>query len=161
VPVPSRLETAVRARQVAPPVLPAGAARAPARAGLAFPASLARLDRVALGSRLRLVLPRTGVELEEWGRRLRNCIGSFAAAAAAGSSFMVGVEVEDRLAYCLEMSDGFVIRQFLGTANAVVPVGDARRVLGHLAVVGVLDPSDPANYQWFEAIRQGRRQQAH
>jgi hypothetical protein len=80
---------------------------------------------------------------------LGNCLGSFGPAAAAGRSWLVGVETGDRLAYCLELSSKRAVRQFLAFRNRAVPTHHARRVLLYLAERHVVDPADPANRPWY------------
>jgi hypothetical protein len=138
----------VRGRALLPPP---GHDRDPTSSGsLAFPPSIAGLAGVVVGGHLRLVLPRTSTELATWGQRLGNCIGSFGPAVAAGRSWLIGVEVESRLAYCMELTPNGSIRQFLGVRNRPVPQRDARAVCVYLLSVGVVDPHNPANRAWLE-----------
>jgi hypothetical protein len=121
---------------------------APTNPALRFPTDIQALDHTELGG-LRLVLPRTTYELTVWGQLLANCIGSFGLAAAAGLSWLIGVEVGERLAYCLELSANRSVRQFLGPRNRPVPAHHAQRVLEHLARCRVVDASDPVNRLWY------------
>ena len=79
----------------------------------------AALHGVEVGDGLRIVLPRSTDELAEWGRALRNCVGSFGPAVAAGRSLLFGVEVHDVLAYCLEYAEGITFSK--GIAEPDVP----------------------------------------
>jgi hypothetical protein len=121
---------------------------APTNPALHFPTDIQALDHAELGG-LRLVLPRTTYELTVWGQLLANCLGSFGPAAAAGLSWLIGVEVGERLAYCLELSANRSVRQFLGPRNRPVPAHHAQRVLENLARRRVVDASDPVNRLWY------------
>ena len=73
--------------------------------------------------RLRFVVPTSQVELRQWGRRLRNCLGDYAPAMASGQSWLIGVEVDDQLFGCIEVrTTDRTVRQALGVAN--LPLGD-------------------------------------
>lgn len=142
-PAPRPLE-AHRLRALNAPPVPL-----PARnAVLEFPEDIRALDGLAVRE-VRFVLPRTTSELAAWGRRLHNCLGSFAAAASAGASCVVGVEAGYQLRYALELTPERTIRQFLGAGNAAVPLEHARQVLEHLARCGLVDPSSPGNQEWY------------
>ena len=126
------------------------------RAGDAFsyPASVSRVHRRQVGTRLRLVLPRTVVELREWGLRLHNCLGSFAVAVSSGRSLIVGVERHDVLAYCAELSPrSRTMRQLHGSHNHAVPTDDAAAVCAALVEADLLDPAQPVNRPWIELSR--------
>jgi hypothetical protein len=120
----------------------------PTNPALRFPTDIQALDHTELGG-LRLVLPRTTYELTVWGQLLANCVGSFGPAAAAGLSWLIGVEVGERLAYCLELSANRSVRQFLGPRNRPVPAHHAQQVLEHIARRRVVDASDPVNRLWY------------
>jgi hypothetical protein len=62
---------------------------------------------------------------------------------------LIGVEVGERLAYCLELSANRSVRQFLGPRNRPVPAHHAQRVLENLARRRVVDASDPVNRLWY------------
>ncbi len=99
-------------RPLAPPT-----AQGPlARSGFTHPPHLRALDGATTGS-LRLVLPRTPDELTAWGQQLGNCLADFGVAVSTGRSHLIGVEVDDRLRYCLEITPRGRVRQFLGTGN--------------------------------------------
>lgn len=110
---------------------------------------LAGVEVLGANGPLRLVVPRTGAELVTWGERLGNCVGTFAAAVNEGRSILVGVEVLDRLAYCLEVRPDGGVRQFLAARNRPVPDGDVGPVLAAVAAVGVLRRDAPGNEIWF------------
>lgn len=157
-PAPVRLAPvpAPPAADVVPPARDPGGLRAfapppvtsaPTNPALRFPAEIQALDHADLGD-MRLVLPRTTYELTLWGQLLGNCLGSFGPAAAAGFSWLVGVEANGRLAYCLELSPDRSVRQFLASRNRPVPPDHARKVLEHLARHHVIDLTHPANRTW-------------
>jgi hypothetical protein len=134
-----------RAR-TAPPAPPATTSSA-----LRYPPGTAGLHGVEVGGGIRLVLPRTSDELAAWGRLLRNCIGSFGGAVAAGRSLLVGVEERGALAYCVELTPEGSVRQFLGERNRTVPRPVAAAVCGRLAEAGVLRADHRDNRVWLEA----------
>ncbi|MGQ0832494.1 MAG: PcfJ domain-containing protein [Microthrixaceae bacterium] len=136
---------------MAPPTV----GRAPRAADpLSYPATVARVHGRAAGPHLRLVLPRSTFELREWGQRMHNCLGSFAAAVASGRSLVVGVERRDVLAYCAELvPSSRTMRQLHGSHNHAVPGRDAAAICAALVEVGLLDPAQPVNRPWVELCR--------
>jgi hypothetical protein len=88
-------------------------------------------------------------ELTEWGQLLGNCLSSFGPAAATGRSWLLGIQANERLTYCLELSPDRSIRQFLGVRNRPVPLHHAQQVLHHLANHNIIDPANPANRPWY------------
>lgn len=103
---------------------------------------------------LRLVLPRTIGELDAWGRAMRNCLGSFAASAAAGQSVIIGVERNDSLAYCAEITPtARTIRQFVGRFNRPIPVADAGAICRVLVGAGLVDRHHRINRPWMDLVR--------
>ena len=144
---PSRDEPNVRGRALRPPHV---RGHVPASTeSLRFPRLLADLDGAIVGGRMRLTLPRTTGQLAIWGNRLGNCLGSFCEAVAAGRSWLLGVELEGRLAYCMELTPNGSIRQFLGNRNRRVPIADAAAVCTHLVAAGVIDPHNRDNRAWL------------
>ncbi len=120
------------------------------RTPISYPSAVRAVDRLALrGGELRLVLPRTVGEIVEWGRRLRNCLGDYPAAAVSGQSVLLGVERSDRLVYCLELTSEGAIRQFLGPANRAVRSADAAVVVQALVQHRVVDSSLASNSPWL------------
>ncbi|HXW78205.1 MAG TPA: PcfJ domain-containing protein, partial [Acidimicrobiales bacterium] len=142
----------IRVRERRPPGLEGGTPQAPSLypsgTALPFPSDIRALEHRNLGA-LRIVLPRTTDELVAWGQILGNCLGSYASAAAAGRSWLIGVEVADRLAYCMEVSPKRTICQFAGHANRAVPARDAEVVLRYLAQQRVVEPTSAANLKWY------------
>lgn len=118
------------------------------------PAVMALAGRSVPGAadRLRFVVPRTAAELATWGGRLQNCIGSFGAAVHEGRARLVGIEVDDRLAYCIDVRPDGAIRQFLGAHNRQVPRADRLAVVHALARAGVVDQDLVLNRVWFDAV---------
>lgn len=116
------------------------------------PAVMALAGRWVPGAadRLRFVVPRTAAELSTWGSRLQNCIGSFGPAVHEGRARLLGVEVDDRLGYCIDVRPDGAIRQFLGAHNRQVPVIDRLAVVHALARAGIVDRDLAVNRPWFE-----------
>ena len=135
-----------RRARVAPaaPAVDAGARLEP-------PPGAAALQGAEVGHDARILVPRSGDELAAWGRSLRNCVGSFGPAVAAGRSRVFGVEVGGVLAYCLELAPDGTVRQFLGGRNRPVPRGVAAAVCRRMAEAGLLAADRPANRVWLEA----------
>jgi len=104
---------------------------------LHFPPDIQAVHHLDLGA-LRIVLPRTTMELVAWGHLLGNCLASYAPAAVAGRSLLIGVEAEGRLVYCLELTPGRRARQFLAARNRQVPRRHAEQVLARLAALRVI-----------------------
>ena len=62
------------------------------------------------------------MQLTQWGTQLRNCLGSYHAAAAADAAWLVGLEKGGRLVGCIEVSpQQRRIRQAFGPANRQLP----------------------------------------
>lgn len=161
-PAPAPVEHRAPARPPEPePVrLPAAAMRAPAAtavpaartAAIPYSERIRAVDGAVPGPVLRLALPRTPAELTDWGRRLRNCLGSFGDAAVAGHSTLVGVLQRDVLVGCVELTPAGVVRQFLLAGNRPVPHVVAQPVWAHLREAGVVDPDHTGNAPWREAL---------
>ncbi len=104
---------------------------------LRFPAEILRLHGRTVGS-LRIVVPRTAFDLRHWGRSLGNCIGLYAGRAAAGATWLLGVEREGRLHYAVEIHPDRWVRQFVGPRNAPPDVAEGAAVLDILVDEGVI-----------------------
>lgn len=115
------------------------AAGVPPAAVLPHRPAVAVLHGHRIAPHLRLVLPRTVAELQTWGHRLHNCLGTYGAAAVEGRSVLIGVERGDVLTYCAEVTPGSGrIRQLLGPHNRAVPRADADLVVAALRRAGVV-----------------------
>ena len=128
-----------------PPAPPVEAAPPPRRARAATPAAVPR-DRGAVpieypaswnavvGAEVpgsdgcRVVLPRTGDELLEWGMHLGNCLGAYRTTAALGRTRIMGFAVEGRLRYAAEVSPGRALRQ-LEAADNRLPMPSRERAI--------------------------------
>jgi hypothetical protein len=107
------------------------------------PAPLLVVDGVRVGA-LRLVLPESPETLRTWGVGLRNCLGDFTAAVAAGTSWLVGIEDGGRIVGCVEVNPATrVPRQIQASANRPLPEDTARAVIDHLEALGVVRPWRP------------------
>jgi hypothetical protein len=144
---PARREPDARDQALRPPLI--HAVDPASTEALRFPRSLADLDGDIVGERLRLTVPRTTGQLAVWGNGLGNCLGTFGEAVAAGRSWLLGVELEGRIAYCMELTPNGSIRQFLGDRNRRVPIADAAAVCTHLVSAGVVDPDNRDNRAWL------------
>ncbi|HVF32829.1 MAG TPA: PcfJ domain-containing protein, partial [Acidimicrobiales bacterium] len=102
----------------APEAGPAGAPAATldGAAALHHPPLARALEHAGLAGRYDVVLPRTGDELRAWGRLLDNCLGSFAAAVASGTTIVAGVREQGLLVAALEVRDGRLV-QLLAARN--------------------------------------------
>jgi hypothetical protein len=133
--------------------------RAPARRtanGFSSPPEVAAAHRHEVQDGLRLVVPRTAAELTRWGERLHNCIATFADAVAARQSWLIGVEHDGVLRYCIEIRPDRTVRQFLGDRNAPVPEGARVAVCRALADLDILDAARSANDPWLQSPRPER-----
>ena len=80
----------------------------------------------------RVVLPRTGNELLEWGAAMDNCIGIYRHVVVTGQTRIMGFTSEGRLRVAAEVSRGRVLRQLEARGNSrPTPALDA-------AIVGFL-----------------------
>ena len=95
---------------------------------LVHPAHLAAVDGLEVASH-RIVLPRTGDELIEWGMVLDNCLGGFRHAVAGGRTHVLGLTRGGRLRYVVEVTRAGVVRQFEGAGNRQAPHAVAAPVL--------------------------------
>lgn len=119
-----------------------------------YPAGVVALHRRAVSPDLRLVLPRTPLELRWWGRLLHCCVGSFATAVAGGRSLLVGVERHDVVRYCVELTPHTrTIRQFHASHNRAVPHTTAAAVCRALLAAELLDSHHPVNRPWVDLCR--------
>jgi hypothetical protein len=112
-------------------------------------AALSNLNGCDVGDGLRIAVPRSRAELSAWGQHLGNCVGSYAAAWASGLSLIIGVEVDEVLTYCLEVTPQGHVRQFLGARNRPVPRHQAEVICKRMAEAGVIDPTLTADRVWF------------
>lgn len=163
-PPPEPPATAARRPATPPPSRPRARATAPARALVApdttgrdpgpcrdFWSALQRLHGRRVSDRLRLVLPETADDLAAWGRRLGNCLDTYAAAARSRRSALVGIEVDGVLTYCAELAPhSRTIRQLLGAHNRAVPAADAGAICSGLIAEGLIDPFQRANRPWVD-----------
>lgn len=94
-------------------------APAPQRWGV--PRPLQTIDR-AMFRGLRFLVATSTTELSLWGARLHNCLDTYARAAAADTSWLVGIERDDLLIGCVEIVPTTrQIRQALGPRNRPLP----------------------------------------
>lgn len=122
--------------------------------GLSYSPAIWRLHGAPAGPRLRLALPRSVHEIRVWGQRLHNCLGTYAGAAVAGESLLIGVERLDVLTYCAEVNPRRrTLRQLLGPYNRSVSPVDAVAVCAVLLEHRLLDPQQPTNRPWMELCR--------
>jgi len=105
--------------------------------GFRYPPRLLSVDRAEVGQ-LRIVLPRTAVELNAWATRLGNCLASFVPAVSQGACYVIGVEYLGRLTYCLEISPRGHVKQFLGAGNCSPDRAHAESIISFLQLEGVV-----------------------
>jgi hypothetical protein len=117
---------------------------------ISYAPDIAALNGLELVGNLRLSLPRTGAELQAWGRRLRNCLGSFGADAVAGHAILIGVHRRDQIVACLELTPHRQIRQFLAAGNRRVAPRDAGVVIRALLDARVLSTDPADNGEWLQ-----------
>jgi hypothetical protein len=69
-------------------------------------------------------------ELRSWGQQLRNCLGSFAAAAHSGSSWLIGLYRDDVLIGCVEVHpQQRRVMQATGVSNRALPLWVQRTII--------------------------------
>ena len=96
------------------------------------------------------------MELHRWGAQLHSCIGSFGPAVASGRSLLIGVERDDVLAYCAEVTPASrTIRQLHGSHNRSVPRAVAAALGARLLASGILDGDSPQNRLWVTLSTSG------
>jgi hypothetical protein len=126
----------------------------PTHAPLCYSPATWALHGQRLDGRLRLVLPRTAVELRRWGAQLHSCIGSFGPAVASGRSLLIGVERDDVLAYCAEVTPATrTVRQLHGSHNRSVPRPVEAALAARLLTAGIVDGDSPENRAWVDLVR--------
>lgn len=87
---------------------------------------------------LRFVVPTSREELRRWGRVLHNCVGDFGNAVAVGHSWVIGIEHDDHIIGCIEVSPiDRKVRQALGPRNRPLPPAVAADVFEALRHCGV------------------------
>lgn len=90
--------------------------------------------------RLHLVVPTSKVELQQWARRLHNCLADYAPAMAIGRCWLVGVELDERLIGCVEVRPRQrTIRQATGMLNQALPCEVLDEVVAALTSHGVIN----------------------
>lgn len=138
-PPPGAATATTPARPVLAAPVPPGGLRPPPRTDVALrhPPTLQAVDGLQLGRRT-IVLPRTADELVEWGAVLDNCLGGFRHAVADGRTHVLGVAVDGRLRWALEVTRSGVVRQFEGAGNRQAPERVAGPVLAALRERGVV-----------------------
>lgn len=67
----------------------------------------------------RVVYPRCGNELLDWGERMGNCLGAYRMPAATGQTRIIGFERGGSLDFVVEVSAGGVLRQLEGRGNTI------------------------------------------
>ncbi len=65
-------------------------------------------------------LPKTGRELAEWGRDLRNCLAGYISRVESGECIILGIFHNAKIKYALEIVDGEVV-QLSGKGNSSPP----------------------------------------
>jgi len=159
---PARARTATPAARPRAVRLPRHALVAPSAPGgirrangaLDYPPAIGRLHGRVLAPHLRLVLPRSVAELTAWARLLHNCLATFGAAVASGRSLLIGVERDDVLSYCAELTPASrTLRQLHGPYNHAVPAPVAAVVCRTLFGEGLLDPRHAVNLPWVDLCR--------
>lgn len=101
------------------------------------PAAVRAVDGLAIDA-YTLRVPRTARDLQTWGDRLGNCLGSYASAVVGGRSTIVGVFRDQRIVACIEIDRERRVRQFLGRANTQPDPALEARVLPVLRRHGVV-----------------------
>lgn len=84
-------------------------------------------------------VPTSRNELATWGAILRNCLGDFGRAAATQTSWLIGIERDDRLIGCVEVDPATRrVRQALGPRNQPLPESVHRITLALLQRKGII-----------------------
>ena len=105
------------AQHQTPMMAPRLSASTPAPQRWSVPRALQVVDR-QLFRGLRFLVPTSTTELSLWGARLHNCLDTYARAAAANTSWLVGIERDDLLIGCVEIVPTTRrVRQALGPRN--------------------------------------------
>ena len=140
-PMPARAAVATVAR--APHEMPRPAPAVPATQQVfgvtrwPIPRPLLAINEFRCGG-LWFVVPTTREELRRWGRVLHSCIGDFGAAVASGHSWLIGIERDDHLIGCIEVSPlDRRVRQALGPRNQPLPQDVTATAFNALRVCGV------------------------
>lgn len=84
-------------------------------------------------------VPTSRSELATWGAVLRNCLGDFGRAAATQTSWLIGIEHDDRLIGCVEVDPvERRVRQALGPRNQPLPEHVHRITIALLQRKGII-----------------------
>ena len=101
------------------------------------PRALLAISDHSLGG-LRFAVPTSREELRRWGRVLHNCVGDFGNAVADGHSWVIGIEQDDQIIGCIEVSPiDRQVRQALGSRNRPLPTTVATTMFEALQRCGV------------------------
>lgn len=88
---------------------------------------------------LHFTVPTSQPELASWGRRLHNCLDTYARAMVEERSWLIGVEHDDQLVGCIEVAPTTrSVRQALGPRNRPLPPWVHERALQFLLAMGVI-----------------------
>lgn len=96
------------------------------------------LDDLA-GSQFNITLPRRTTTLVAWGRKLQNCLGTYAQRAFDGNIWVVGVKIGGRLAYIFDLRPGAREFELVGVRNQPADTDVWREVYFQLREWGLLD----------------------
>ena len=115
----------------APAPRPPAPPRDPGSLPIAYPSTWRAVEGQEVEG-FRIVLPRTGDELLEWGARMDNCLGAYRNAAATGRTRIMGFTCDGDLRLAAEISASRILRQLEAPGNTRPGPLVASRILGFL-----------------------------
>lgn len=90
---------------------------------------------------LKIVVPKTSVELREWGKLMHNCIGGYVNNVKHKNDLkLLGIEKDGKLVYNISVSDK-IIQQFLGPCNSKPEEQDKNKITKLLEEHNIINPS--------------------
>lgn len=130
--------TAAPRRHAMPMTAPHTAARGAAPQRWPVPSALMGVHQQRHDD-LHFTVPTSQPELASWGRRLHNCLDTYARAMVEERSWLIGVEHDDQLVGCIEVAPTTrSVRQALGPRNRPLPPWVHERALQFLLAMGVI-----------------------
>lgn len=84
-------------------------------------------DNIRLES-LELRLPKTNIELKQWGEQQNHCVGSYVSQVKNGHCVIVGVFKDNLLKYCISINHDYFMNQFYGKHNSPPALEDEKEV---------------------------------
>lgn len=78
----------------------------------------ATLAQLFIADHLCFILPKTTFDLVTWRQKLNICVGAYQNKVVSKESYILGIESQGELIYCIEINSKSEIWQFVGKFNS-------------------------------------------